>query len=502
MSSGSDPRRWPAPAPLYTAQQTRELDRQAIEVHGIPGLTLMQRAGAFAFDCLRRHFPDARRIVVVCGPGNNGGDGHVVARLAHEAGLSVRVLLPTDPDRLKGDAATCAEERRLAGVADEPWDPSALEGADLVVDALLGTGLDRPVKENLAAVIEALNASGRPVLAIDVPSGLNADTGQPMGCAVHALLTTTFIGRKRGLYTGEGPEFAGEIEFDALGVPGLVHDAVPTRVTLLGLEALLEQLGPRPRTAHKGRFGHVLVVGGAPGFSGAARMAAEAAARTGAGLVSLATHPEHAAFATLLRPELMPHAVAGPEDLVPLLERATVVAVGPGLGRGAWGSALLSRLLEQDAPLVVDADALNLLATEPCRRDDWVLTPHPGEAARMLGCGTAEVQADRFAAVEALAERYGGTIVLKGAGTLVREPEGGIGVCPLGNPGMASGGMGDVLTGIIAGLIAQGLFPAGAAALGVCLHAAAADLAAGEGERGLLASDVIARLRSLINPPC
>ncbi|RME34156.1 MAG: NAD(P)H-hydrate dehydratase [Gammaproteobacteria bacterium] len=502
MSSGSDTPDWPEPAPLYTAQQTRELDRQAIEVHGIPGLTLMQRAGAFAFDCLRQGFPGARRVVVVCGPGNNGGDGHVVARLAHEAGLSVRVLMPVDPSRLRGDAATCAEERRLAGVADEPWRPEALEDADLVVDALLGTGLDRPVKEELAAVIGAINRTGTPVLAIDIPSGLNADTGQPMGCAVRARLTATFIGRKRGLYTGEGPEHAGEIRFDDLGVPGLIYEAVPTRVSLLGLADLLGMLGPRPRTAHKGHFGHVLVVGGAPGYSGAARMAGEAAMRTGAGLVSLATHPAHAAFAGLLRPELMCHAVSDPEGLGPLLERATVVAVGPGLGQGEWGGALLARLLEWDGPLVADADALNLLAAEPCRREDWVLTPHPGEAARLLGCPTAAVQADRFAAADELGERYGGTIVLKGAGTLVREPAGGTGVCPLGNPGMASGGMGDVLTGVIAGLIAQGLAPPAAAALGVCLHAAAADLAAREGERGLLAGDVVARLRTLVNHSC
>jgi NAD(P)H-hydrate epimerase len=259
-------------------------------------------------------------------------------------------------------------------------------------------------------------------------------------------------------------------------------------------------LRPRAADAHKGDFGHVLVVGGAPGMPGAARLAAEAAARSGAGLVSVATHAAHAAVLNNGRPELMVRAVDAPAQLADLLARATVVAVGPGLGRGAWGRALFEQVLESGLPLVVDADALNCLAADPLKRDDWVLTPHPGEAARLLQSASAAVQADRFAAVTELQARYGGVAVLKGAGTLVAGGGVPLRLCALGNPGMASGGMGDVLTGVIAALRAQGLAPLEAACSGVCLHAGAADaLAATRGERGLLAGDLIPEIRRLLN---
>jgi len=284
-------------------------------------------------------------------------------------------------------------------------------------------------------------------------------------------------------------------------VPERAYRGVPPAARRLTAAAVARWLPRRPRAAHKGRFGHVLVVGGAPGMVGAACLAGEAAARAGAGLVSLAVHPAQAAGLAARRPELMVHPVEGPEALAPLLERATVAAVGPGLGRDPWARALLDQVLESGLPLVADADALNLLADQPVRHEGWVLTPHPGEAARLLGLeGPAAVQAARFGAVEALAERYGGVAVLKGAGTLVHGPE-GTWVCDAGNPGMASGGMGDLLTGLIAGLRAQGLEAWQAAAAGVWVHARAGDLAAAEGgERGLLASDLLPWLRPLLNP--
>ena len=488
------------PDQLYRAAQVRELDRVAIEDCAIPGHELMERAGAAAFDLLRTSWPAAKKIVVLCGAGNNGGDGYVVARLAHEAGLAVRVLHLVSPDRLQGTARRAAEAFLGTGLHPEAFAGNGLAGADVLVDALLGTGLDREVGGEWRAAIEAVNACKAPVLAIDIPSGLQADTGQPLGIAVRAAVTVTFIGLKQGLFTGQGREYAGRILFYDLGVPPAVYAGVSPAATLLELSRLRSLLSPRSRAAHKGHFGHVLVIGGNLGFAGAARMAAEAAARTGAGLVSLATRPEHAAVISQMRPEIMAHGVQTALELQPLLERATVIAIGPGLGQSDWALPLFGRAQDTAKPMVMDADALNLLAQEPAVNPCWVLTPHPGEAARLLGCDTAEIQADRFAAAGQLQRRYGGVIVLKGSGTLIADLDGAISVCAGGNPGMASGGMGDVLTGFIAGFLAQGYAPGDAARLGVCLHAAAADEAARAGERGLLASDLMPLVRGLINP--
>ncbi len=488
------------PYALYRAAQVRELDRIAIEDYRIPGEVLMERAGTAAYRLLRRRWPEARELAVVCGIGNNGGDGYVVARLAREEGLGVRLLQVGDPARLQGDALTMAERYRAGGgrVADSPEIPRETA---LIVDALFGTGLERPVTGAWAEAVGRINAHRAPVLGIDIPSGLHADSGAILGVAVRAAATLSFIGLKPGLFTGAGPECCGQVRFDGLGVPAALYARQLPAARRIDWARQRTLLGPRRRGAHKGDFGHILVIGGAPGFSGAARLAGEAAARTGAGLVSVATHPAHAAFLGLTRPELMCHGIAGPADLPPLLGRARVLAVGPGLGQSDWGRGLWAAAIASGLPLVLDADGLNLLAQAPQRQEHWVLTPHPGEAARLLGVTGTEVQRDRFAAAAELQARYGGVVVLKGAGTLVqagthRTPA----LCSEGNPGMASGGMGDVLTGIIAGLLAQGLDAEDAAASGVCLHAAAADEAARGGERGLLASDLFPPLRRLLNP--
>jgi NAD(P)H-hydrate epimerase len=486
------------PHDLYRAAQVRELDRLAIEQCGIAGGMLMERAGAAAFALLRRCWPQVRRIGVVCGVGNNGGDGFVLARLAREAGLEVMLYQVGEAARLRGDALAAS---RAVGMAAQPLVAGALRHCDVVVDALLGTGLSGEVRDEWHRAIAAINDSGRPVLALDIPSGLDADSGVPQGCAVRAEATITFIGLKQGLLTGAGPALCGALHFADLAVPSEVYVRVAAAARRLDLAQFRSLLVPRARDAHKGDFGHVLVVGGECGYAGAVRLAAEAAARSGAGLVSVATRVAHAAAITAARPELMCHGVESAAELEPLLRRATVVVVGPGLGQGAWGQRMLGRLLQVRQPLVMDADALNLLALEPVRRDDWILTPHPGEAGRLLGEDATDVQRDRFAAAIGLQASYGGVVVLKGPGSLVLGDDGMPGICNGGNPGMASGGMGDVLSGILGALIAQGLSLRDAAGVGVCLHAAAADAAVQmAGERGLLASDLFPHLRQLINP--
>lgn len=494
------PRTDQLPYALYRAAQVREFDRIAIQDFGIPGETLMERAGTAAFARLRERWPAVRDLTVVVGQGNNGGDGLVVARLALGAGLAVRTLQVGDPGRLGADARLNLERYLALGGEHRPFQRVPRE-TQLIVDGLFGTGLDRPVEGAWGEAIAAVNAHPAPVLALDIPSGLHADTGCVLGSAVRADLTVSFIGLKQGLFTADGPECCGRVVFEALDVPAAVYGWQVLAARRIDWARFADLLPPRPRAAHKGCFGHVLVVGGDLGMAGASRLAGEAALRAGAGLVSVATRPEHVAPIVAGRPELMTHGLAETADIEPLLTRASIVVLGPGLGRGAWGRALFDAVLGTAHPLLLDADALNLLAEAPRHRTDWILTPHPGEAARLLGVGTTEIHADRFAAAAALHARYGGVVVLKGAGTIVhstgsRPPA----VCSAGNPGMATGGVGDVLTGLIAGLAAQGLGADDAAEMGVCLHAAAGDRAAAAGERGLIASDLYAPLRRLLNP--
>jgi NAD(P)H-hydrate epimerase len=488
------------PECLYAPVDVRELDRRAIDDHGIPGYTLMNRAGQFAFSAIRERWPD-RSLVVVCGAGNNAGDGYVIARLALNAGIPAEVIYVVEPHNLGGDAAQAVADFMDKGGQARLFEGMLPDGDIVLVDALLGTGLDREVGGRFAEVVTAINEHPAPVLAVDVPSGLNAETGQVMGVAVEARMTATFVGMKCGLLTGRGPALCGEVIYHSLGVPEAVFDGVPVKARLIGGATLRELLRPRPRDAHKGLSGHVLVVGGGEGMPGAARLAGEAALRAGAGLVSVATHPQHVAAVSADRPELMCKGVETAVDLASLIERATVIAVGPGLGQTDWAREMLDAVLATDLPLIVDADALNLLAVKPTARRQWVLTPHPGEASRLLDQDTTAIQQDRFAAAAALAERYEATVVLKGAGTLVANRQGDIALCNAGNPGMAVAGMGDVLTGVIAGLTAQFDDLWLAARCGVLVHARAGDMAAVTGgERGMLASDLFAAVREQVNP--
>ncbi|WP_136253075.1 NAD(P)H-hydrate dehydratase [Onishia niordana] len=483
--------------PLYRAAQVGELDQRTIAA-GIEGFALMQRAAAAAYRRLRERWPAVRRLSVLCGAGNNAGDGYVIAALAALDGLDVQLYSLRDPASLKGDAGRAATMALEAGVSMSTWTAEDSLDGELIVDALLGTGLAGEVRSPFDAAIEAINESTAPVLAVDIPSGLSADTGAVLGAAVRASLTVTFIADKFGLHTGAGPACCGGVQLESLGVEPLDHEDLEPAAWRLGAETALP---PRDRDSHKGVFGHVLVIGGAPGFGGAALLASQAAARLGAGKVSLATAPEHVTASLTRCPEVMVHGARNANDLGSLLNAATVLVVGPGLGLGAWGQSMLQAALGAGKPLVVDADALNLLASHwpELRRDDWLLTPHPGEAARLLGSSGEAIGADRPAAARSLVDRYGGVVVLKGVGSLVADAQ-GLAVCPFGNPGMASGGMGDVLSGMLGALIAQGLGLPEAARFGVALHGKAADQAVAKaGERGLLAGDLASYARRLIN---
>jgi len=399
------------------------------------------------------------------------------------------------PGQPSGDAAL-ARERFAREGGEISSVTEKLPDADVYVDALFGSGLNRAPAGDAATLIAAVNAQSGPVLALDVPSGLDSDTGVAFDPCVRASATVCFVGWKRGLFTASGPDQCGERSLATLDIPTPAYTHAEPNAILLAPQALPR----RPRDSHKGRYGHVLAIGGDLGAGGAVRMCGEAAARVGAGLVSVATREANVGAILAARPELMPHGVHVPRNLEALLARASVLALGPGLGQDDWGQGLWQAALDAGKPTVLDADGLNLLALRArALPEQIVMTPHPGEAARLLETTTADVQADRFAAVRGMARGYGAVVVLKGSGSLVADPEGRVAACPWGNPGMASGGTGDVLTGVIAGLLAQGLTPWDAACLGVGAHARAGDLAARAGERGMLASDLFPYLRALVN---
>ena len=478
---------------LFTTAAVRAFDRAAID-GGIPGIELMRRAAHAVFAVLRQRWPQARSVCVLCGPGNNGGDGLLVATLAREAGLAVVAV--AFADHATGDAALARERFVGAGGSVVPANTGGLPAADVYVDALFGSGLNRAPSGVAADWVVALNAARRPVLAIDIPSGLDADSGVAFTPCVRAEATVCLVGWKRGLFTAQGPDQAGARSLATLDIPPQVYAGADGGVALLVPQAL----PVRARDSHKGRYGHVLAIGGDVGAGGAIRLCGEAAARVGAGLVSVATRESNVGAILAARPELMPTGVHVPRNLGPLLAEATVCAVGPGLGQAEWGRGLWQAALDANLPTVLDADGLNLLAvSQRVLPAVCVLTPHPGEAARLLGIDGAAVQSDRFGAARTLAQKYVAVVVLKGAGSLIAAPDGCMALCPWGNAGMASGGMGDVLTGVVAGLLAQGLEAWDAACLGVGLHARAGDLAARAGERGLLATDLFPYLRALVN---
>lgn len=485
--------------PLYRAHQIKTHEGPAAEVSGLSLYDLMERAGAAVLQHFRQQFPKPRHLWVLCGAGNNGGDGYVVARLAKEKGWSVQVAAWRAPDALTGDARRAAEAYIASGGVATPLTAVELQPDDLVVDALWGTGLDRPLPGDVAALIQRVNESPAPVISIDIPSGVRADTGAVLGAAVHANLTVTLVAHKVGLFTGQASDYTGTLVLDDLGIGSAFAQQATTEVALNG--APVPFATQRARTAHKGQFGHVMVVGGHSGMAGAARMAGEACLRVGAGRVTIAVHPDSRLLAGAGCPELMVHGLAHPEVLSSALDSMSHLLLGPGLGQDDWSEHMWHEALDSNKPLLLDADGLNWLARHKKQRLPalFIGTPHPGEAARLLECSVQDVETDRITALQALHQRYGGVWVLKGAGSLISDDQHCF-INTSGNPGMASAGMGDVLAGTIMGLWAQGLVPLTAARCGVYGHGWAADqIAAQVGERGMRATDLIPWLQRWVN---
>lgn len=487
-------------SPIYQTQQIREFERLAQERFGLSGQILMQRAGKAAFDFLLRRWPQTQRLAVFCGGGNNGGDGLVVAALARERGLTVTIWQVGSQDKMKDEAKQALDVCRKANIPVQIFSEKEDIGRpDVLVDAICGIGLHDNLREEVVSAIDKMQRSHVPIFAIDIPTGIDADTGHILGAAVRANATMTFIGLKPGLLTGNGIAYTGELALNDLQFPTELFSYVEPVAEKIQINCYSHYLAPRPRNWHKGLSGHVLVIGGDLGFSGAPRMAAEAALRVGAGLVSVATRPENAVVMNVDCPEIMCHGVLTPEELQPLVEKADVMVVGPGLGQSNWSKWLFNTIIQSTQPLIVDADGLNLLSQTDQVNDNWILTPHPGEAARLLGQSAETVQEDRLDAIKTINKRYGGVCVLKGAGSLIVAPHSLPAICDKGNPGMATAGMGDILSGVIAGLVSQGVPLGDAAKLGVCMHATAGDLAAKEGERGMVAMDLMPFLKRLAN---
>ncbi len=484
------------PEQLYTVEQVLELERIVIEDEGVAGIELMQKAGLAVFELISREYPENKTQVVFCGAGNNAGDGYVVARLALESGFNVGVYPLFDPNLLRGDAKTAYQEYIHANGRILDFHKDIQLHDCIIVDALFGTGLNRDVEGEYADAIRIINQSFMHVVSVDIPSGLHADTGKILGSVVKANWTVSFIALKQGLFTGYAAEYCGKIIYASLDVRNEVLNKLKNNSKLILSPPYIAK---RHRCSHKGNNGHVVLIGGELGFSGAIRLAAESALRVGAGLVSVATRKSHAGLMNLSRPELMCHGIESSDDLDPLIKKAAIIVIGPGLGQSQWAKGLFQKVVRSGKPLVCDADALNFLATEKLSSDHWVLTPHPGEASRLLKCSTEAIAIDRFDAVNKLQKMYGGVAVLKGAGTLISNGQ-EITISTTGNPGMASGGMGDVLAGMIGGLIAQGMSLYDATKAAVFFHGKAADLSAQQaGEIGLLASDLFPFIRKLIN---
>ena len=485
---------------LFRADQVREKEGQAAANSSCDMFTLMQRAGDEVFKQCLELMPNSDVYLVLVGQGNNAGDGYIAAINAKLAGKQVH-LCAVEPERtLDGDAGKAQQRWLDSGGSINGFDAALLEKSDVVIDALLGTGINSYIRNEFADIIDAVNASSTPVVSVDVPSGLDANTGQSLGRCVQADITVTFVGIKPGLVTGAGKQSCGKLVYADLGIGKAFQALAKASATMLNIDHF-KGMGPREINSHKGTYGRLLCIGGNRGTAGAIRLASEAALRSGAGMVRVYTHESSVVQVSAGRPELM----VTDFNLEDALAWATCVVIGPGLGQDEWAESAFETTMKhcqsQNKPVVIDADALNLLCQQSTAYtlSDSILTPHAGEAARLLGVSIDDVESDRFNYARQCSQRYHAVCVLKGAGTLI-DNEKKTWVCRHGNPGMATAGSGDVLSGILGALLAQGVETDIAAKYGVVLHAKAGDdIAQLYGQRGMIASDLFDAVRALIN---
>ena len=509
---------------VVTAAEMRQIDQDTIEGIGIPGIVLMETAGSAIVRAIEQHYPTCQRIGIFAGKGNNGGDGIVIARQLAHIGRDVRLFLVSPEDSFTGEAHTNLQIAKRLGLRIEEilpetesygigTVPATFVSCELLVDAILGTGLRGTVRDPIATVINAINRLPIPILSVDLPSGLDADTGHPLGTCIQADRTVTIGLPKRGLLMHPGAELAGKLEVADIGFPAQVVDAQDIKVNWTTAVQAAQWVPPRPLSSHKGSYGRVLVVAGSTGMTGAAALSSEAALRTGAGLVTLATPKHLNPILEGLLPEVMtlplPEtdagslAVSATSTILEFAEKTqSILAIGPGLSQHPETVSLVHQLMREnreqklDLRMVIDADGLNALAqakeTLSLFNNEAVLTPHPGEMARLTNTAVPILEKDRISTAQQFASEHGVTLVFKGAPTVTSDPNGNLWVNSTGNPGMATGGMGDVLTGVISGLMAQGISSASAAPLAVYLHGLAGDIAAERsGTHGLIASDVL-----------
>ena len=494
---------------LYTSQETKKLDSLAIRSQKVPAFTLMQKASEFSFNILLNNWPNTKKVFVFCGKGNNAGDGYLISHLAKEMGLESFIIQASPSNKISGasrKAFKLALESKVKRISIAAFKKQSLKDS-VIVDALLGIGIKGNVRSNVSKLILEINkkSTNIPVLSVDIPSGICSNTGINLGVHIQADVTATFVGRKRGCFTSTGRTASGNVVFDDLGISSLVKSQIKTNCYLLDTEKSLLKLKNRKGDAHKGDFGHVLVIGGDKGFGGAAILASKAAVFSGAGLVSLATRSIHVEAALSSCPELMVNGIESGQDVEEILAKSTVVVLGPGLGQSAWSEQMLQRTFmearKRNLPVVLDADGLNLLTKLKLKSGiprKMIITPHPGEAARLVNQEVNKIQEDRFKSVTALEKKFRSVSVLKGSGSLVCYKRNGkqrIGVCEAGNPGMAKGGMGDVLAGLIGSFLSQGLSLVEATEVAVDLHSKSADIASLELGMTITPTDVIRNIR-------
>lgn len=485
--------------PLYDRESSRAIEEIASKEVEYSPTALIRRAAERALIALLDKWPATKSLAIFCGMGNNGSDGLVLALLAKKIGLSVSIYLVGPAVSCGPEAQKCKEECLKNGLSVQ--EPNKFEGhCDLVVDAIFGMGLNRAIEGIYSQAVSIINDSQKLVFSLDVPSGVDCSSGSLHGPAVRADFTLCFLGLKQGLFTGLGKANAGEVRLDTLGLESAFKHRVNATARAISYTQLKGIFAPRGIVSHKGNFGHLLILGGAPGYSGAALLCSSAAIRAGVGLTSLGTHPSHSPFLTSGWPEIMCHGISRVSDLIPLLKKSSALAIGPGLSTKSWATQIFETVEELGVPSVYDADALNLLAVSPSYKSSRIITPHSGEAARLLGLRVDEVEADRFSAVRKISEKFGGISLLKGPGTLIKSEMEAPYVLLDGNPGMATGGMGDLLTGVIGSFLAQGFTQEESAVIGAAVHSRAGDLIAEKfGEVGLRPSELLDEIRSLIN---